>query len=814
MDTLRQDMQFTLRSLRKRPGFAAVAIATLALGIGMNTGMFSIVRAVLLDALPYAEPDRLVRVHGVNPDGGIDHGVYSPLDFEDLASDATSFSRTAAFFHAPGLSHIALTGSGEAALLESAYVSSDFFGLLGVSPHVGRLPTDEEMKEGSDRVAVLSYDEWQTRFGGARDVVGSTVTMRGLPFTIIGVMPHSFAYPSAAVRAWVPLSLITENLIPRRRGVRYLGVIAQLAPNVARDAAEIEATSIASRLAESYPDTNRGWTAARVNPLRDELLGSVRQPLLVLSIAVGLVLLIACANMLNLLLARSSSRMNEFAVRTALGAGRARIFRQLVTESMVLALIGGALGLLAATWLVSAVTGMTGMQLPRADDVRIDGVVAAFAFGLSLLTGVLTGGLPALRSAHTQASTLREGGRSGSDGVRRQRLRGALVSAEMALAVLLVIGAGLMLRSLDTLLRVEPGFETDNLLAVSLQVPNSRATSLEQSVVYRNEIQQRLAALPGVSSVAISRTLPLEQGGEAIEFVTPSGDKFRAEAGTLMVSSEYFATLGIPILRGRAFDDRERRNADGTGREWTHQSIIINALTARAIFGDEDPVGQRLLLALEGYEGIPFEIVGVVGDVRHMGLHRSPPTTMYVSIDQTPRLTLRFILRTETSPAAFTNAARDAIRGLEPDQPIAEIVPLSETIGRAAARERFISLLLSGFAALALLLAAIGIYGVVAYGVAQRMHEMGIRIALGALPSRVVRMIVAESAVWWGSGLVIGLALAAVAVRLLRSLVYGVSVHDGVTFASVALLLAATALLASLAPAFRASRADPTSAFR
>jgi predicted permease len=815
MDQLQQDIRFAVRSLFARPGFTLVAIATLALGIGVNTGMFSIVRAVLLDSLPYAEADRLVRVHAMNPEGGIDHGVYSPPDFEDLTAATTTLEQAVAFFHAPGLSNVALTGAGEAALLESAYVSAGFFNVLGVTPLHGRLPTTAEMQEGSDRVVVLSHAEWQSRFGGDAGIIGSAITLQGGPYTVLAVMPPSFAYPSAGVRAWLPLSLITEEYIPRRRDVRYLGVVARLARGVDLGTGAAEASAIMNRLAAAHQDTNRGWTAARLSPLREELLGEVRRPLLVLSVSVALVLLIAAANLLNLLLTRASSRRAEFAVRSALGAGRGRLARQVITESTVLAVCGGAVGLLASVWLTSLVLNLTGAAMPRLENVRIDSVIIAFALLLSVALGAVTGIVVAARAGHASAVTLREEGVTGMASRQRLRLRGTLVAAEMALAVVLVIAAGLMLRSLDALLRVDPGFVADNVLAVSLTVPNSRAQSLPASIVYRNQLQDRLAAVPGVSAVAVARSLPLERGGEAYRFVVPGREEpFEPAAGTIMVSPEYFATLGIPLLRGRFFDERERRTEDGYSRPtWTHGSIIVNASTARALFGGADAVGERLQLALEGHS-MTYEIVGVVGDVRHAGLHEPPPTTLYVAIDQNPRLALRFMLRTAVAPQAVVQSVREAIREVEPDQPIAEILPLGETIARAAARERVLALLLGGFAALALFLAAIGVYGVVAYGVSQRMQEMRIRIALGALPSTVVRLVVAQSALWWGSGLVAGLLLAFASMRVLESLVHGVSVRDAPTFAGVALLLAAAALLASLIPAVRASRADPTRTFR
>jgi predicted permease len=812
MDELRQDVRYAIRSLVRRPGFTLTAFAILALGVGINTAMFSVVRGVLLEPLPYAAPEALVRAHHVHQEGGASDGLFSPPDFEDFAQATTSFARLAAYWHAPGLSRMTLSGAGEAALLESAYVSDDFFATLGVPPLRGRLPAKDEMVEGNDRFVVLSHALWRMRFGADPAIVGSAITLNNGPYIVLGVMPPAFAYPAPEVEAWLPLSLITDEMIPRQRGLRYLGLVGRLAPGIAEATAATELSGIAARLAEAHPQSNEGWHTVRLQGMREAVLGPVRAPLVVLAGAVAFVLLIGCANLVNLLLARATARQNEFALRSALGARPGRLVRQIVTESTVLAVAGGIAGIVLAVWLTDTLVALAAAELPRTQNIRLDGVVLGFGLLLALVAGVLTGLVPALRTTVSSAATLREGGRGMTDGAQRQRLRGTLIAAEMALAAVLVIAAGLMVRSLVELMRVEPGFHAANVLAVSLTVPPQRYPNhWLESVAYRNELIERVGGLAGVERVAVAKTAPLEGGGEPFEFTLPARDGavFGPEAGAMIVSPEYFAALGIPVRRGRTFDEREMRAFDGSGGELMQLSMVINEAAARRHFPGEDAVGQHVLLG-----NTPIEIIGVVGDVRHAGLHAPPPAAAYMPIDLMPRLSLRLLVQVQGDPRRLIGPVRDAIRELEPGQPIAEIVPLADTISRAAARERFLTTLLGGFAALALLLAALGIYGVVAYSVTQRLNEIGIRMALGADRTRVVRMVITQSAVWWGLGLIGGIAAAFVASRLLQGLVYGVSVTDPLTFAGVALLLCAAALLASALPAWRASRVEPTRAFR
>jgi predicted permease len=805
MDKLRQDLRLSLRSLRRRPGFSITAIGMLALGIGVNTAMFSVIRGVLLEPLPYAEPHALVRVYHVNPAGGVDAGAFSPEDYEDIVESTTSLA-LASFWHAPGLSMATLRGDGDATLLEAAYVSREFFDVLGTPPVLGRYPTAGEQVPGADRVAVLSESLWRRRFGGAADMVGRTIDLHGGSYTVVGVVPDAFAYPSADVGVWLPLSHVTDDWIPRRRGIRYLGVVGRLDRAVEPATAQAELSGAAARLAQAYPASNADWRSVRLQPVGDELLGSVRTPLLVLAGSVMLVLLIVCANLVNLLLARATSRANELAVRAALGAGRARIARQLVTENVVLALAGGLAGVLCAVWITSLMTGLAGAELPRSQNVGVDASAFGFALLLSLLTGALTALMPAWRAGLVTGTALRDGGTRGTtEGRSRRTLRGALVAAEMTLAFVLVVGAGLMLRSLDQLTNVDPGFDPDNVLAVSLTLSSERVSSLEASLAYRAELLERIAAVPGIVEVGMAKSLPLAGGGEPYEFTIPgrTGEAavFRPQAGLQIVSPAYFAALGIPVLTGRALA-AEDASRDAPG-------IVINRSAAQRYWPDEEATGQVVMLGA----GLPVRIAGVVGDVRHEGLHSPPVPAAYISIDMMPRTSLRFLARTTIDPAMLITSVRSAIRDVDAAQPVAEIVPLRDTLARAMMRDRFLTVLIGAFAGLALVLAILGIYGVVAYGVSQRLQEIGIRLALGADAGAVVRMITLQAAAWWAPGLIAGLAGAFVASRLLRGMLYGVGVLDPMTYVIVGCLLTAAALLATIVPAARATRVDPARAF-
>jgi putative ABC transport system permease protein len=600
---------------------------------------------------------------------------------------------------------------------------------------------------------------------------------------------------------------VTADWIPRRRGIRYLGVVGRLDAGVEPTTAQAELSGVAARLSEEYAESNADWRSVRLQPLTDELLGSVRTPLLVLAGSVMLVLLIVCANLVNLLLARATSRSNELAIRAALGAGRARIARQLVTENAVLAVAGGLAGVLCAVWLTTLMTGLAGAELPRSQNVGIDVTVFGFAMLLSLLTGVITALMPAWRAGLVTGAALRDGGTRGTtEGSSRRTVRGVLVAAEMMLAFVLVVGAGLMLRSLDQLTSVDPGFDADNVLAVSLTLSSERVSSLEASLAYRAELLAAISAVPGVENVGMAKSLPLAAGGEPYEFTIPgrTGEAalFRPEAGLQMVSPAYFEVLRIPVLSGHALT-AEDASRDAPG-------IVINRSAAERYWPGVEAAGQVVMLGDE----LPVRIVGIVGDVHHDGLHAAPAPAAYISIDLMPRTALRFLARTSTNPATLIASVRAAIRDVDAAQPVAEIVPLRDTLARAMTRDRFLTVLIGAFAALALILAVLGIYGVVAYGVSQRLQEIGIRLALGADTGTVVRMITLQAAAWWVPGLVAGLAGAFAASRLLRGMLYGVSALDPMTYLIVGLVLTCAALLATVVPAMRATRIDPARSFR
>jgi predicted permease len=806
MDELRQDLRLSLRSLVRRPGFSITAIAMLALGIGINTSMFSIIRGVLLEPLPFPEPDRLVRVYHVNPAGGVHAGQFSPEDYEDVAAAASTVD-LAAFWHAPGVSTAALTGDGDAALLEAAYVSEQFFDVLGTPPMLGRYPVGAEQVAGSDRVAVLSEALSRSLFGDVDRIAGRTITLHGADYDVVGVVPAAFEYPAATVDVWLPLSHVTSEWIPRRRDIRYLGVVGRLRGGVNPATAEAQLGGAAARLAETYAESNGEWRSVRVQPVRDELLGSVRTPLLVLAGSVMLVLLIACANLVNLLLARANSRSTEIAVRSALGAGRARIARQLITENIVLAVAGGSVGVVCALWLTSLMTGLAGPGLPRAGNIAVDGFVFAFAMLLSVVAGLLTALMPAWRAGLVSGAALRDGGtRNATESRERRAARGVLIAAEMTLAFILLAGAGLMLRSLDRLMSVDPGFNGDGVLAISMSV-SSDATTLEEILAYRAELRQGIEGVPGVQLVGMANSLPLSDGGEPYEFTIPGrtgvAALFRPEAGLQIVSPEYFDVLRIPLLTGRAL------NAEDASRD-AAPGMLINASAAARYWPGEDAVGQVVMLRGQA----PVRIVGVVGDVRHAGLHTPPVPAAYVSINLMPRNALRFLVRTAADPATLVPGLRAAIRDVNAAQPVAGIAPLNDTLAHAILRDRFLTTLIGAFAALALVLAVLGIYGVVAYAVSQRLHEIGIRLALGADPRALVRMFALQSARWWAPGIIAGLAGAFAVSRVLRGMLYGISPVDPLTYLIVGVLLAGAALMASVVPAIRAARVDPAATFR
>ncbi len=758
---------------------------------------------MLIRRLPYFEPERLVRIGHERAEGGRPGQTFSPQDFDDLARERPGLSRLAAYQFVPGLSGMNLLGKGEPTRVSACVVSMDFFETLGVAAAAGRTFAREENTPGRDRVAVVSERLRSRLFAAGAPAVGASLVLEGKSFTVVGVMPRSFQFPSSEVDLWVPVSLMTEDDVPHRREVRWLEVVGRLAPGATPEQARAGASALFARLEREYPDSNRGFGKALVAPLEASLLGDVRAPLYVLFGAVCLVLLIACGNVANLLLARSAARRREIAIRTALGAGPARIARQLLTESVLLALAGGALGLLAAQWGVAGLVSLAGGRIPRADEIHPDAAVAAFTLGVSLLTGILFGLLPARRAARREiAPALEEGGRGGTHS--RGDVRRGLVVAETVLAALLLTGAGLLAKSFWRLMQVPSGLRAERVLALSITIPGWKYPDLDREANYRLELLRRLRALPGVTAAGGSKAMPLSGGGEAYRVSVPGRPElslFQPASGAVIVTPGYFTALGIPILQGRDFTEEDLSKKS--------RVLLVNRALARQLWPGEDAIGKILQ-----FGRAPLAVIGVAGDVRHEGLREAPGGAMYVPVSLFPRGSLKIFLRTAGDPLSVAGAARAAIRGLEPDQPISEIRPLEEAVSETVSQPRFYASVLVIFAALALLLAGSGLYAVTSYGIAQRTREIGVRMALGADRRGVLVLVISEALKTSAAGLALGLVLSAAAGRLLGSLLFGVRPFDPAVLASVAFFLLAASLLASCAPALRAARVDPIEALR
>ena len=797
-----QDLRYGVRMLVKNPGFAFVAVLTLALGIGANTAIFSIVNAVLLQPLPFSEPDRLVWVWGNIRNGG-NRASTSPLDYLDYREQNTTFEHFAATFSVPVSFN--LTGSGEPERLQGQAATGNFFQALGVNPALGRTFLLENEEPGRDQVAVLSHKLWQRRFGGDPSLIGKTVSLDGKSFEVIGVMPASFNFPRDS-ELWTPMNFqIAAGM--KQRKAHFLRPVGRLKPGVTLAQAQADMDAVAGRLEAQYPESNSGWNL-RMVPLRQQLVGNIRPTLRVLFGAVGLVLLIACVNVANLLLVRASSRQKEIAVRMALGAGRFRIVRQMLTESMLLALAGGTLGVFLAAWGVDLIVAFSGNDIPPTAQIGIDGVVLVFTLCVSLLTGVLFGLVPALPATQPAklSETLKEGGRGSGQGSSKNRTRNLLVVLETAIAVVLLIGAGLLIRSFIRLENVGPGFDAANVLTLRIDLPGEKYNLPEKSASFWEQLQEHIAALPGVEAVGMNTELPLSgqpndtpfsvEGRPSVQPTHQFGADFRR------VNQDYLRSLRIPLKRGRDFTAQEVRQG-------AHVVLISEAL-AEGVFPDEDPLGKRLLLGLD--EKTPFEIIGIVGDIRHRTLEADPFATMYLPVPGTPWTNLT--IKVAGDPLNLAAAVREEVQAIDPDQPIAAVRTMEQVVAESIGAPRYRTLLLGLFALVALLLAAIGIYGVTSYAVAQRTHEIGIRMALGAQPRAVHRLVIGQgirlALVGVGAGLIGAFALT----RLLAGLLFGVTATDPLTFTGVAVILTAIALLACWIPARRAARVDPMIALR
>ncbi len=810
MDTILQDLRFAFRRLRRTPGFTLVAVLTLALGIGANTAIFSVVNAALLRPLPYPDAQRIVRLFATRGGG---FGTVSPPDFTDWREQAGVFTGVAAINSADDFT---LTGSGSPERVLGAQVTADFFSVLESSPAIGRGFTPSEEVVGQNRVAILSYPLWQQRFGGRPDIVGQPIEMDRVRYTVVGVMPRGFEYPQGA-RLWTPLAFTTEDLTTQR-GAHYLDVIARLRPGVSLEQAQAAMGAVAERLSGQYPRTNKEWSATAV-PMRDALVGDVRPALLILLGAVGLVLLIACVNVANLLLARSMTRARELAIRTALGAGRSAIVRGILSESMVLAVLGGAAGLVVATWATSALIALQPDALRGLGTVSIDGTVLCFTIVLVLITGFIFGLLPAVQASRLTdvSGRLKEGSRSATGGREWWRARGALVGVEMALAVMLLAGAGLLIRSFVRLVQTDPGFRTEHVLTFNLSLPDASYPKPEQSDAFYSRLLTDVRAIPGVEGASGIFGMPLTGFSYQISVYILDGRLLSSDEQDALASPQiriiapdYFDVLGIRTLRGRPITEVDNAAAP--------RAVVVNEAAARLYWPGEDPVGREITVGTSlglGRGRAGGTVVGVVADTKDFGPGEATKPQIFLSHSQMPVTFMSVVVRTASpNSEALLSSIRERLRAIDPNVPIYQARTIDQLMGESVAKPRFYMLLLGTFALCALLLAAIGIYGVMAYVVGQRTHEIGVRMALGARGNQVLREVVARGMRPAIVGLAAGLAGALALTGVLSKLLYGVSATDPITFAGVALVLVAVALLANWIPARRASRVDPAIALR
>jgi putative ABC transport system permease protein len=778
-----------------------LAVVTLALGIGFNTAVFSVVDAAVLRPLAYPRPDKLVRVWDSNPGRGFDRFSASPPNFVDWRAQNTTLAGMAAFTG----DDVTLTAEGEPVRLSGYAVSPALFPILGVPPLYGRVFDAEDENPGREPVVLLSWQFWQRRFGGDTGVVGRTISLDGKSRTIRGVMPRGFHYPSRNADIWTPLVLDAKTL--ENRGAHWLGVVARRKPGVALAAAQADLSAIAARLAAAYPEKNAGWGVVLV-PLQEAIAGSARKPLLLLLGAVTFVLLIACVNVANLLFARGTARNREIAIRGALGAGRVRLLHQMLTETLALALAGGVAGVALAVWGSETLVALAGDSLPRSAEVGIDGRVLLYTLAVSLAAALAAGLWPALRATSPAGrDALRASAGSAGWGPRAGAARQAMLVAEIALTLVLLVGAALLLRSMAAVLRVEPGIRPQGVLTAQLQLPRSRYPEPPQIAAFYRELTASLATLPGVAAVGTTNFLPVtgRQYTLSVKFLdhpVPAGDE--ASITYRVVGGDFFAVAGVPVKRGRVFTPEDRSGSPLV--------MLVNETLARRYFPGEDPIGREIVIG--DRVKAPRRVVGIVGNVLEEGLADPPLAELYVPAEQVPWDEMAVLIRTNGDPMRLAPAMRSRIRSLDPKLPVEEIRTLSEVVARSLGQRRFAMLLLGTFAGLALLLAAVGIYGVVAFLAGQRVREVGIRIALGARRRDVLALFLGESARFAGAGLLAGLVLAIAATRLLKTMLFGVAPTDPLSFAAVALVLTAVAMAASWIPARRAARIDPMAALR
>jgi putative ABC transport system permease protein len=797
MQTLWQDLRYGARMLLKKPGFTLIAVITLALGIGANTAIFSVVNAALLRPLPYAEPDRLAQLWETNIKRDLPFFAVSVPNYVSWKEQSQTFEQLAAWRR----QGVNLTGRGEPERLEGAAVSGSLFSLLGVKPALGRdfLPMEDQPR--GRRAVIISYGLWERRFGRDPNLIGQELALDGVSHIVVGIAPFGFNFPQGA-EIWAPLA---ADLAREDRGNKGLAVIGRLKPGVTLQQARAELTTIAQRLEQQFPATNRDWSV-RLETLYDSIITKeTRTALLILLGTVGFLLLIACANVANLTLARATGRASEMAIRAALGASRWQISRQLLTESLLLALAGGGAGVLLALWGVDLLRPAIPENAPRLDEIGIDGWVLSFTLAVSLLTGVLFGLAPALQAARVDLQeSLKDGGRTSATGGAHSLFRRGLVAGELALSLVLLIGAALMIRSLANLQRAPLGFNPDRVLTAQVMLPESKYGP-EQAAAFYQQVKERVAGLPGVRAASWSSGVPFTTGNTSNGVIAENstlapGELLQSE--WRIVSPDYFRTLGIPLLQGRDFTERDNPDAP--------ISVIISQALAERLWPNQNPLGRRLRWGPRLW----VTVAGVVGNVRNVNLAIEPRPMLYLCAYSLPWPVMTLAARVESDPQSIIAAVRAKVKEVDSDMPVASLRTMEEILAQASAQPRFNTWLLGAFAAIALGLGAVGIYGVIAYSVAQRTHEIGVRMALGAQQSDVLKLVLSQGMTLALIGVGIGLLASFALTRLLSGLLYGVSANDPATFAAIPLLLTGVALVACYIPARRAAKVDPMVALR
>jgi putative ABC transport system permease protein len=803
-----QDLRYGLRMLAKNPGFTIVAVIALALGIGTNSAIFSVVNTVLLRPLPYKNPERLAMVWEENSKQGFPHDTPSPANFADWRDQNHVFESMAAIADIS----FNLTGAGDPERIDGQRVSASLFSLLGVEPQLGRAFRAEENRPGANHVVIIGHGLWQRRFGADPGIIGKPINLNGESFTVVGVMPRTFQFPARTDQLWVPIAFDAKE--GGSRGNHYLGVIARMKLGVTLQQAQAEMTTIATRLQQQYPETNTSIGAV-VTPLHEHVVGDIKSALLVLLGAVSFVLLIACANVANLLLARAAVRQREIALRLALGAGRARLIRQFLTESVLLAAFGGGIGLLLAVVGLSVLKRFIPPNISQAEAITIDAKVLIFTVLVSLMTGLIFGLAPATQAANFNLNdTLKESDRDSAAGSRGNRIRGLLVISEVAVSFILLIGAGLLINSFLHLRNVDPGFRAEKVLTMKIVLPELRYSDKEKRGVFYRELIRRVEILPGAVSAAVATNLPLTETGNSVGVsiegrADPAPDRVPIVI-TRIISPRYFETMGIPLLKGRAFTEEDKTETESPS------VVVISETTARSFWPGEDALGKHIKVGSpSNNENKWLTVIGVMKDVRQFELVVEPKPQMYLPFTQANFFEPRaLVVKTNLEPLSLAATVRKTVWEIDKDQPVSDITSMESIVSESVARQRFSMLLLGIFATLALVLAAVGIYGVMSYSVAQRTREIGIRMALGAQRNDVLKLTIGQGLRLVITGVVIGLAAAFALTRVMSSLLFGISATDPMTFVTISVVLVSVAVLASYIPALRATRVDPMLALR